>query len=467
MGIFGKHLTSTTFNLASAKDSVGLKTTDSRPASLTSEPGRRMIDYFGIDSLYMSDSVTFNIINKMVQWTMKPMFEFRSAKKYLVTSYTRFFDNLGKIGEEITKEDLVEYSIKDLFMYGNSFIELVFGDLDGEEIITDLRNIPARNVDYARDSRGDVAIDEFGKPVGYMIQQRYGSSLVQRGDTIPKPYDAKITKQSNSFFLLPKRIAHFKINAFGDRYWGVGMVQPTVLNANRKQKIEEAQANSIYTRGTGPVIAKVGDERHEATENDLKSVLGTLQNMKHDRYMALPHFVDIKPLEIQQSDIGGEALKYLAMGQAAAAGMPGAFALGGGEATNRATLNNQQQMFELVLEYYIKQFTNSFNKMIIRRINVINDVGGIVDMKWGDIKAQELNDKSQRLSAAITEGSLSPEEVRKYRLKSEDIEEDEKAYKEFKESKKVADNSYPISNITKKKGFEEDEKKKEITENTQ
>lgn len=464
MGLLEKYLPSTTFNLASAKSDVGIRPTQtSKPASLTSEPGRRLIDFFGIDNLYMNDPITFNIINKMVQWTMKPMFEFKSTKKFLMSAYNRFFNNLGKIGEEITKEDLVEYSIKDLFMYGNSFIELVFNDSD--DIITDLRNIPARNVDYARDSRGDVAVDEFGKPIGYMISQQYGSSVTQRGDDIPKPYHSKIVKRDNSFFLLPKRIAHFKINPFGDRYWGVGMIQPTVVNATRKKKIEEAQVNSIYTRGTGPVIATVGDERHEASENDLKTVLSTLQQMKHDRYMTFPHFVDVKPLEVQQSDIGEETLKYLAMGQAAAAGMPGAFALGGGEATNRATLNNQQQMFELVLEYYIKQYTNSFNKMIIRRIETVNEIGGVVEMKWGDIKAQELNDKSIRLSAAIAEGSLAPEEVREYRLKSEDLERDDAAQKKWMKSR--YEDTKTVVGHKPEQSFEEDQEKKETTKKKQ
>jgi hypothetical protein len=280
-----------------------------------------------------------------------------------------------------------------------------------------------------------------------------------RGDEIPEAYQRFVQKDDQMIFLLPHRVAHFKINSFGDRYWGLGLLEPVLQQVLRKKSIEEAHTNSIYTRGTYPVVAKVGDINHEPSEAELKAVLETLQNMRHDRYFAFPYFVEVKPLEVASTDAAENAMLYLSQDQAAAAGIPMPFATSAGEATNRATLNNQQQIFELVLEYYAKEITDTFERFILRRIQEVNGIKDYPLLKWGDIKAEEKNDKSKRLSMAIGDKVLSPKEARKYILEVEDIEPDDKAYEEWIKSEKNSEKKV----VKEKPKFEEDMEKEEIT----
>ena len=461
MGIFEKYLKTgmTTFNLSTNLD-LSRKESGVTITNISSR-GVRTVDFKMIDFIYLKDGVSFNIINKMVQTIMKADYKMITDKKGIGTYFENFFDEIGRIGEETTLKKLFEFIFKDLFMYGNSFVELIYNKRGNK--IVDLKLINTEMVDYARTKEGNIAIDENSKPIGYMISIPYGMSARGKGDIIPEKYKRFISKNNQQIFLLPKRIAHFKINAFGDRYWGVGLLEPILQQVLRKKSIEEAQTNSIYTRGTYPVIAEVGDINHEPSESELKAVLETLQNMRHDRYFSFPYFVKIKPLEVGSTDAASESMLYLTQDQAAAAGIPMPFATSAGEATNRATLNNQQQIFELVLEYYADEVTDSFQRFILRRIKEVNNLKTTPKVVWGDIKAEEKNDKAKRLNLAITDGIIAPAEAREYTLNAEDLEPNEKEYKDWMKNR-FLDAKAPIGKATTGvPEFEEDVEKKEIT----
>ena len=87
--------------------------------------------------------------------------------------------------------------------------------------------------------------------------------------------------------------------------------------------------------------------------------------------------------------------------------MPMAFATGAGEATNRATLNNQQQILELTLEDIVKKTISTFTKYILRRIQNKNGAKDIPKVIWGDVRAEEKNDKTKRLQAYKGMGAIS------------------------------------------------------------
>ena len=96
---------------------------------------------------YRFDSVTFNIINKQVQMIMQAGFVIKTKKSTYQKFYDEFFENIGEIGEEITKEELVEYTIQDMLMYGNSYTELIYAGGDVEREIVDLKIIPEKRME--------------------------------------------------------------------------------------------------------------------------------------------------------------------------------------------------------------------------------------------------------------------------------------------------------------------------------
>ncbi len=399
------------------------------------------IDRSVLEDDYRYDSVTFNIINKQLQMIMQAGFEITTKRASNQKFYDDFFDNIGDIGEETTVEELVEYILQDMLMYGNSFVELIFENGNIDKKIVDLKTIPEKSMDYLKDSSKNIIYDSFGKPLGYVMTFPDKYDVGGLGDKIPKMYDGVAVKASNEIFFLRERIAHFKLHTYGDRSYGIGLIEPAHTSTFRKLMIEEARTNEIYTRGANTIVAYVGDSEHEPTKENLDDVLFNIANWKHDRYFSFPYWVKLDDQKIEQNDAVDKTLEYLRINQAASAGMPMAFATGAGEATNRATLNNQQQILELSLQHVINKFSASFNKYILKRIKESNGISEVAKIKFGSVIAEEKDNKSKRLLEAIQNKSICPEEAREYILKAEGLERDDKAYKKFTSSENQKTNN--------------------------
>ena len=405
--------------------SVGVKSTD-------------RVNRTQLEADYRFDPVIFNMVNKSLQMMMHAGFKITSEKAKWQKWYDDFFDNIGNIGEEMTIEEVMEYILQDLVMYGNSFVELIYDDKTGETIV-DVNLLPEAKMDYAKNSRNEVAIDAWSRPIGYVMNLPFGYSGEGLGDKIPEEYKKVVSVGSNQIFFLPKRIAHFKLFTYGERFYGIGLIEPAHQSSYRKSQIETARANEIYTRGANTIIAEVGDETHEAGAQELNDVLEQISNFRHDRYFAFPKWVKINTLPIDQNEAVDNTLKYLTVQQATSAGMPLAFATGLGEATNRATLSNQQQILELSLEGIISKLSAAFDKFVLKRIQITNNIPVKANLKFGDVRVEEKNEKTKRLNEYIKNKVLAPEEVRDYAIDSEDVNEDEKAYDLFRRQSKSDD----------------------------
>ena len=405
----------------------------------TSSKESDRIDGKLLEEDYRYDTVTFNIINKQLQMILQSGFEIKTKRAMNQKFYDNFFDNIGDIGEEITKEELVEYILQDMLMYGNSYVELIYeyGNIKGK--IVDLKMIPEKRMDYIKKSDGSIVVDIYGKPLGYLMKFSNLYNMDALGDKVPKQYEGIAIKNSNEIFFLRDRIAHFKLHTYGERNYGIGLIEPAHTSTYRKLLIEDARTNEIYTRGANTIVASVGDIDHEPTKENLDDVLGNISNWKHDRYFAFPYWVKLDNQAIEQNDAVDKTLEYLRINQAASAGMPMAFATGAGEATNRATLNNQQDILELSLEHVVNKFCASFNKYILKRIAESNKISDVAEIKFGEIITEEKNNKSKRLVEAIQNKIISPEEARDYFLKAEDLTKNDASYKKFISEQKKDD----------------------------
>lgn len=375
-------------------------------------------DMAELERAYKRDPIAFNSVNKAVQMIMASGYEIiansEEAKKYFIS----FFNNIGNVGEDITFDEVLEAIFKYQMIYGNAFVEIVFNKK--MDRIVDLVLVDPKRMDYAKDASSKIALDKYGKPVGYTLKLPYG--VTAKGDAIPEEFKNKVSLGSDQIFMLPQRICHFKLYTVGDRFYGVGLIEPAYKSIIRKMNIEEAQTNSIYSRGTYPVIATVGDEQHEPGPADIQSALDILTKLKHDRYISKPYWVKVDPLEVKQSDIVDTTLNYLRMNETSSLGIPMAFASGEGEKTNRATLNNQQKMMEFTLNDIVSKTLSTIRKYILKRISYYNGISEIPKIKWGDIGAEEINEKANRLVEYTKIGILTPEEIKEYVKKLEDLE---------------------------------------------
>jgi ribulose bisphosphate carboxylase small subunit len=406
-------------NIMSGTRSINLAQSSSFPEqiSIKQTPSEERVNRDELESAYRTDPICFNSINKAVQMIMSAGYDIVSELEEVKTYFTKFLEDIGKVGEDITFDEILESLFRYQMIYGNAFVELVFNKNMTQ--IVDLVLIDPKRMDYAKDSMGKILLDEYGKPAGYTLTLSYGT--IAQGDTPPEKFKGKISLSGNMIYMLPQRICHFKLYTYGDRFYGLGMIEPAYKSILRKLNIEEAQSNSIYTRGTYPVIAYVGDETHDPTAQDIKQTLENLAKLKHDRYFAFQHWIKVVPLEVKQSDIVDKTLEYLRLNETASFGIPLAFATGGGEATNRATLTNQQKVLEFTLTDIANRTVSTIQKYIFRRISLYNKQKEVPRLKWGAIRAEEPNEKANRISTYIKDGVIKPEEVSEFVRKSEGL----------------------------------------------
>ena len=406
-----------------------------------------------LENIYLTDPQAFNTINKSKQLIMSAGYEIRAQKKGVQSKYDEFFNNIGKIGMRTNTTQLLSYIHHDKFLYGNAYVERIY-DTEQTEIL-DLKMIDPKLMDYARDASDIIVVDRFQNPVGYTMDVgRTGSRTF--GDNIPKsteqsPIKGSVVLKGTQIFLLAFRVAHFRMFTFGNRFEAVGIIEPAFKDIIRKHKIEDATANSIHNTAAYPIVGYVGDSQRAASQPLMDSTLAAMKNLSHSRYMVFQHPTKLETLEVKHSEQVSEALKYFRGNEASASGMALGFSIGDGEAINRSTLSTQQRMLDVSLESEAKATAQEFKVLILDEINRVNNYGSEAELIWGNIAAEEKNDKTGRLMDAVGNAVIAPEEARPYILLSEGLTPNEAAFKKHTESqkskqaKKIKRTAYPNS----------------------
>jgi len=391
-----------------------------------------------LENTYRYDPITFNSINKSVQTIMSAGYMLEAKSDKVKKWYRDFFSKIGLVGDQITTPELLYTIYQNEFIYGQHFIEIVYNK--NETSIVDLKTLDPKEMDYARNSSQNIVLDEFGKIVGYTQTLPYSVDTEGKGDQVPE----SVTLNAQQIFLLPKRIAHFKLYTYGDKFNAVGLIEPAYKSIVRRQNIEEAQANSIYARGTYPVIDYIGDENHFPTPNMIKAATEKLKLLQHNRYFAVPYWHNIKPLEVKQSEVVDNTLKYLRENASASLGLPIALATGSGEATNRATLATQQKFLEYSLRDTVHRTMAQFREQIFKKITVLEKFDETPKIVWGDIDVEDKDDKAKRLVAYANNkvGILNPKDARAYAMGSEKL----KLFDEFSQDLNKKEKKVELSN---------------------
>ena len=373
-----------------------------------------------LENCYLFDPITFNSINKHCQAIMSTRHELVARDEKVKSYFDNFLESIGRVGDDLTDDELIWNIFQHQMIYGEAWVETVFNK--EETSIVDLVTIDPKRMDYLKDAMDNILLDKHGKPYGYVLEVPYGIETEGKGDDLPAEIKKEVSVGTQKIFLLPKRIAHFKLYTCGDGFYGIGLIEPGYKSTLRKQNIEEAQTNSIYARGTYPLIDYVGDENHYPTPQMIQNAAKKLSEISHSRYLAFPNWHRVVPLEVKQSEIVDKTIDLLRQNQAASLGMPLAFATGMGESTNRATLSNQQKFLEFTLNDVVKRTIASFRKYIFRRICNLEHFKEVPYYKWGNINAEEVNEKAKRLTEYVRRGILRPEEdVRNFALESEQL----------------------------------------------
>jgi len=408
-------------NLVSGVSEGRRKTSISSKSSKIAQKQLRRVVQQELENAYYADPITFNSVNKSVQMIMSAGYKYDLDESNR-EDFMEFIDNLGQIGEDYTADELWEYIYLSEIIFGYSWIENVMNEEMTD--ILDLTRINPKQMDYARDSEGNILLDEYQKPIGYIqtiSDKNYGVDTRNMGDEVPDEYKGRIDKSESQIFLLPERIALFKLYTGSNGFDSYGLIEPAYKSIVRKLNIEEAQTNSIYARGTFPLVDYIGNDKTPPTNQRLEQALEVMKKFKHDRYFALPHWHRIEPIEVKQSDIVDTTLKHLRENQASAFGMPLAFATSGGEATNRSTLNSQQRLLEFTLNDIVLKVTAGIEKYIFRPLAKYRKYKRVPKIVWNKIGTEDWDEKSERLLKWVQSGVIQPKEVREEIAKQEGI----------------------------------------------
>jgi len=414
----------------------------------------RRVPRFELENVYLTDSQAFNTINKSKQLIMQAGYTLESFKKGVQSKYEEFFNNMGKIGMRTNLHQMLSYIHHDKLTFGAAYVERIY-DREQTEIL-DLKMIDPKLMDYARDAEGIIVVDKTQNPLGYVMDVGRRDNLFL-GDAIPKPDRGQrgVVLKGTDIFLLAFRIAHFRMFTYGNRFEALGIIESAFKDIIRKHKVEDATVNSIYNTAAYPIVGYVGDNQRAASQTLMDSTLEAMQNLSHSRYMVFQHPTKLETLEVKHSEQVDDTLRYFRSNQSAASGMALGFSIGTGETINRGTLSTQQRMLDISLDSEAKATAEEFKVMILDELNNVNHYGSEARLIWGTVAAEEKNEKSDRINAAVTNLIMSPQEARPYILKSEGIEPDEKAYKKFIEQNKQSQNKPVVKSKDKKEDFRE------------
>ena len=368
--------------LAQKKEVVDAGTPETKKEATTST----RINKKDLEDIYIADGIVFNSVNKIVQTIMAAGWTYEFPNPKNEKFFTEFLETVGRVGGGHTWYELVQNMYKYQCIYGESWNELVFSN-KGDKIV-DLDEIDPKTMDYQKTGSGEIELDEYNNPVGY--------TQTIRGIKTDIPLE---------------KIAHFSLYEVGEGWYGIGIVEPIYKTTMRKINQEDAITNTSWRMGHPTYVAKLGDENHEPTPKQIDNVLEKLKDLTFKSQIAIPYYYDIDILQPKNPEKLQQQLDYYVDAQVAAMGIPKPYATGGGEDTNRATLNRQSRLFELTLKDIINQTSRQIERQIFKPIAETNGIKGIPKIIWGDVGVEELNDKANRLASYIDKGIItaSPE----------------------------------------------------------
>lgn len=371
-----------------------------------------------LELTYLHNPVVFNGINKIVQTIMSGEHLIVAKDPKVQKYFENFIYTLGTSGSATTWEELLSLIYKYQCIYGWAWIENIFNKKGNRIVDWDI--IDPKKMDYAKNTIQRIALDKFGNPIGYVEELPYDYPG-EANSRIPEEFREQITLPTpNSIFLSPPKIALIKMFKMGDGFYPTGLVEPLYKASLRKLNIEDALANAVWRHGFPIFLAKIGDLNHEPTPQQVNSILEKLRDASSKQELSIPYYYDLSILESKKAEKLGQHLDYFRQQEVTAMGIPAPFATGGGEATNRATLNNQSSMYMLTLKDIIDKTVSSIRKFMFEPICKLEGFKEIPTIKW-DLVGSEIDEKGKRMALYVKSGVLTPEDVREYIMKLEKI----------------------------------------------
>lgn len=184
----------------------------------------------------------------------------------------------------------VQDGVKDIFIYGNWFLELL---PDWGTKTVKFRALNPKNVDYIRNrTTGNVELDEEGNPLGFQIKVNNKTYYYLNKKITIDSYeeDAEVFTQDSGFDFR-KLIAHFKLFSMSDSYLGITPLMSTYKSALIRLNLSDNIGESAFRSGTlvaysdTPLPENVKESLAEAIANaNASDVIVLDKRIKLDRF---------------------------------------------------------------------------------------------------------------------------------------------------------------------------------------
>lgn len=439
----------------------------SRPMSVDNVSQVRRITKDVIRELYHNDWFTFSQVNVVTSLFSRPKIDIISDEK---EKWTKFFEDMRNFGTNTSLKRLRAEVKRDAVGYGAGYIEYIW-DVTGEEIV-DLKRVDASKLEHAKDNRKNYLIlNEMGLSIGYVLHLGPNADLRSKGDPVPSKYSGIIDMQKGDIFISPDKIAEFPLYKLGNDTEALGIVEPSIQQTQRRMSLETSQVNALWTNGSGLPYLKVGSETHEPNPQMMDDALDMAANIRTSQAIAIPYYNEFGKIDSTLDKSSIDIMNNLLAASAGAGNVPLPFITGAGEATNRATLKTQRELFELSVQDHIDVFDQDWNGQIMATIAKANGYaeGKIVSE---EIRLESKDETVKRLKIYFDMNSLAPEEIREYVLATETIQRDDASYdKHIKETraqsqemkKRNTEGEFLEKNNPKKKNVKDAKSKEKVT----
>jgi len=378
------------------------KTLTPKASSLTLRTAEKLkrIDPTELEIIYARDPIVFNGINTIAQ-------TFASTKYSIVAANKRDQRIVDEFLKRTRFKNIMYKVILHTCIYGNAWLELIYAnDAQGRKHLYLLDWIDPKVMDFYKDYQGRILYDKDQQPKAY----------VQYIDFNIPPESLKgkkIVMQAGKrgIYIPRERIAHFAIHTVGDNPHGIGLIEPIYNIVKISMNIEEGLGQSIYRRGFPIIVARVGDERHEPTQEQIDNVADNLKDVSFKNEFVFPYYYDVQILESKYSFKMEMYLKYFNDMKIAALGLPRAFVTGSGAETNKAVLEKQNLLFERRIKQLQDEISQTFINKVFARMAELENFSNVPKFVWEDINIESMNAKAERLKTYVDSNLLVPDKT--------------------------------------------------------
>ncbi len=332
------------------------------PASGRETPMDDRVDAAKLERAWRRIPIINNGVNKMTQMIMSKNWRIEGENEEF---FKDFVDNVGQVGTTNDFNEMLEAIFRYQLIYGEHYIELVEAKEDNS--IVDLTMVDPKRMDYAKKSNNNIALDRFGSPIGYSQTMPFGYKRRTTEQIHEVPSDVSLNNRMEIFF--PEdRVAHFKLYTYGEGFYPVGLIEPAFLAAERNFQLQDDFADKAHNSLFPLRYAKVGDETHEPTPDEIDEVLKNLKKANSKSEGALPYHVDLDVLEAENPDMMIDFFEHFDSEIVKSLGIPKSIAEGEATRVNRASLQSQIRVWEVTMMDIIQRTTNTIENQIFAPI---------------------------------------------------------------------------------------------------